>query len=512
MLKNLKPFCFRFSRGFSFLASSTFSEQPLAAPVVDALYQAGFNQPTTVQALACEKLLSQQARKTSKKVCAKVLAAETGSGKTIAYLSPIATDLLESPWRRALVLCPNQLLCEQVEASATMLPLRPAILTANVAPLADSGHPDPNLLIASPAGLLKHVDAYLDKGKQRNFVRSLQTVVLDEADLLLAGGYDSALREFFSLLAYGCLEKKARGVHQYHKKDLGRYIRKLLWKFGEEKKKTSMQFIFVAATMPSKAKKSAGAIIETAFDGNSEWITAPRLHQGVSNTNFSWLPVKAVDKNFDEIQQNVKETVKFEKKMMKTRHKAVVELLTKRQNSGQDEEKTTLIFCNSIDSADLLTSSMREAGLLTYPYHKGISTSERSKLMNKLKTNNVKEDEKEEKRPIHVVSTGIAARGLDIESVDHVIQADFAPSTVEFLHRAGRTSRAGRPGCVTSVFSKNTPEEDLVFSIRSALESGDVLEESFSTRRSFRKTMKKKQANNIDFRDFDVDTKELYQK
>lgn len=52
-----------------------------------------------------------------------------------------------------------------------------------------------------------------------------------------------------------------------------------------------------------------------------------------------------------------------------------------------------------------------------------------------------------------LVSTDAAARGIDLPQVTHVIQADFVANAIEFLHRVGRTARAGRSGKVTSLYT-----------------------------------------------------------
>lgn len=51
-----------------------------------------------------------------------------------------------------------------------------------------------------------------------------------------------------------------------------------------------------------------------------------------------------------------------------------------------------------------------------------------------------------------MVCTDAAARGIDIQDVTHVIQADFAANAIDFIHRIGRTGRADRTGKVTSLY------------------------------------------------------------
>jgi superfamily II DNA/RNA helicase len=51
-----------------------------------------------------------------------------------------------------------------------------------------------------------------------------------------------------------------------------------------------------------------------------------------------------------------------------------------------------------------------------------------------------------------MVCTDAAARGIDIQDITHVVQADFAPNTIDFIHRIGRTGRADKAGKVTSLY------------------------------------------------------------
>jgi superfamily II DNA/RNA helicase len=73
--------------------------------------------------------------------------------------------------------------------------------------------------------------------------------------------------------------------------------------------------------------------------------------------------------------------------------------------------------------------------------------------------------------------------------VAHVVQAEFALNAVDYLHRAGRTARAGAPGRLTSLFDDEAAQ--LVAAVRSAVDAGSPVEDAFSRKRSFRKKLKK---------------------
>jgi superfamily II DNA/RNA helicase len=69
-----------------------------------------------------------------------------------------------------------------------------------------------------------------------------------------------------------------------------------------------------------------------------------------------------------------------------------------------------------------------------------------------------------------MVCTDSAARGLDIRGITHVIQAEFSTSAVDFLHRAGRTARAGDRGRITSLYTE--ADAPLANAIRTAVDKG----------------------------------------
>ena len=100
---------------------------------------------------------------------------------------------------------------------------------------------------------------------------------------------------------------------------------------------------------------------------------------------------------------------------------------------------------------------------------------------------------RENKKKI-LVCTDNAARGLDLPNVRHVIQAEFALNVVQYLHRIGRSSRAGVVGRATSFYDQKSM--DLVNSINSETqESGGsgsgTVNQSFSRKRGLRKKWKK---------------------
>ena len=92
--------------------------------------------------------------------------------------------------------------------------------------------------------------------------------------------------------------------------------------------------------------------------------------------------------------------------------------------------------------------------------------------------------------PPVLVCTGLASRGLDFADVAHVVQYDMASNAVEFMHRIGRTARAGKPGATTCLYADGS-EADLAETLRDAVEQGKPIDHVFSRKRSFRKGVKR---------------------
>ena len=95
-------------------------------------------------------------------------------------------------------------------------------------------------------------------------------------------------------------------------------------------------------------------------------------------------------------------------------------------------------------SARATEHALAEEGYKTAGMHGDIPPRQRDRNFMKFKT--------QEEGTKVLVCTDLAARGLDIPFVSHIINFDFPRSTSDYLHRAGRAGRAGRPGFVLSLY------------------------------------------------------------
>jgi ATP-dependent RNA helicase DeaD len=94
------------------------------------------------------------------------------------------------------------------------------------------------------------------------------------------------------------------------------------------------------------------------------------------------------------------------------------------------------VFCRTRLEVDDLTEALKSRGLRVESLHGGISQAERDRVMKKLRAGTLE----------LVVATDVAARGLDIGHLSHVVNYDVPSSTDVYVHRIGRTGRAGREG------------------------------------------------------------------
>lgn len=495
--------------------SVTWRSLGLDGELAGALTRAELPQPSLVQAVAVPAILS---------TGDVVVAAETGSGKTHAYLAPLVQKLYagrghfeDLGFGLGLILCPNALLCHQVVDMANALrgedgaPLvRVGVITGG------QGWPThlPDVVVATPAALMNNLFGF-DANRRRRvaFVRAVRMVVFDEADMLLGGGFVrdvgrlvdlfrleekriSKLRELEASQAdsKGALvvefrepefrrvwteaegeaveaerevegERDPEGIHD----DSGNSLlfeqqpsttasmqsnasmqRRSDWLRSRKQYKRSKQYIFVAATLPQAGKSSPGAVLKQKFPAMS-WIHGNLLHRHNPTLEHRWVQVTK-DNNLLSL---------------------LVDALRDSRYNGR-----VLVFANSIEGVDAIARVLDQSELKCTRYHRDLTVEEKAVNLQVF-----------EQEGGILVCTDAAARGLDIPNITHVIQAEFATSAVDFIHRIGRTARAGQPGLVTSIYTNASLE--LVNAMRDAVEAALPVEGAFSRKRSLRRKIKK---------------------
>lgn len=113
-----------------------------------------------------------------------------------------------------------------------------------------------------------------------------------------------------------------------------------------------------------------------------------------------------------------------------------------------EKAKLVMVFCNTRRFVDFVANNLKHAGIDAIAIHGGLPQAKRSKTMNSFHA---------EKTQV-LVCTDVAARGLDIPHVSHIYNYDTPKESKQYIHRIGRTARAGKEGKVINIISPRDHE------------------------------------------------------
>jgi len=113
-----------------------------------------------------------------------------------------------------------------------------------------------------------------------------------------------------------------------------------------------------------------------------------------------------------------------------------------------EKAKLVMIFCNTRKNVDFIYKNLRFSGIETLPIHGGFSQAKRNEIIKKFHSQTTQV----------LVATDVAARGLDIKGVSHIYNYDIPKTKKEYIHRIGRTARAGKQGKVINLVSNRDYE------------------------------------------------------
>ncbi len=344
----------------------SFSELPISTYLQDRIAASGFVTPTPVQAAAIPLALA------GKDVLAT---AQTGTGKTLAFLIPIMERLLAEKTRgvAALVLGPTRELALQVADQYEALrgrQLPPAAVVVgglSEGRQLDSLRRGARLVVATPGRLEDFLDRRLID------FQALRTLVLDEADRMLDMGFLPSIRRIVAALP---------------------------------RQRQTMCF---SATLEA----SVAHLV-------SDYLRHPaRVALGSTLKPSENVRVQAFEVPTDRKQD------------------ALRQLLT--QEPGR-----CLVFARTKRGAERLTWSLTRDGFNVAVIHGDRSQSQRIAALEGFKRG----------RYCILVATDVAARGIHVEDVAHVINYDLPELAENFIHRVGRTGRAGEHGIASVLFSR----------------------------------------------------------
>ncbi|MEL6608679.1 MAG: DEAD/DEAH box helicase [Pseudomonadota bacterium] len=347
-----------------------FSDLNLAPKVLKAVADAGYEEPTPIQAGAIPPALEGQ----------DVLGiAQTGTGKTASFTLPMITRLARGRARarmpRSLVLCPTRELAAQVaenfDAYSKYVKLTKALLIGGVSfkeqdQLIDRGV---DVLIATPGRLLDH----FERGKL--LLTGIEIMVVDEADRMLDMGFIPDIERIFGLTPF------------------------------------TRQTLFFSATM------------------------APEIER-ITNTFLS-APAKIEVARAATTNKNITQGVVMFKASRRDREGSEKRKLLRAMIDGEGEGCTNaIIFCNRKTDVDITAKSLKKYGYNAAAIHGDLDQSHRMRTLDGFRDGTLQ----------FLVASDVAARGLDIPNVSHVFNFDVPGHAEDYVHRIGRTGRAGRTG------------------------------------------------------------------
>jgi len=349
----------------------SFKDLQLNKPILKAIAEQGYDNPTLVQEKAIPLVLAK---------CDLIASAQTGTGKTAAFALPILQLLFDKQDAekggkkiKALVVSPTRELAIQIQDNFKVYSqytnLRTGLVFGgtSIEPQKDMLKKGVDILIATPGRLL-------DLHKQDLLsLNDVGILVLDEADLMLDMGFIADVKKIERLCP------------------------------------TPKQILLFSATMPYKVEQLANTILD-----NPERI---------------------------EVTPNNKTSKNLGQQLFYVPKKNKIELcLHLLRNSIRGN---IIIFRRTKYGVDKLEKTLLKNGYQVDSIHGDKSQSDRQKALNRFK-----------KKEVNIlVATDLAARGIDITNLDAVINFDLPNIPETYVHRIGRTARAGQTGIAYSLCS-----------------------------------------------------------
>jgi ATP-dependent RNA helicase RhlE len=338
-----------------------FRQLGLAEPILLAVRDAGYTEPTPIQVAAIPVVLQRQDL---------MGIAQTGTGKTAAFVLPllslIAAHRPQHRGVRALIMVPTRELVVQVEENiriyARHLPLQVATIFGGVSerPQIRALQHGVDIVVATPGRLLDII-----RGREAS-LHDLEFLVLDEADRMLDMGFIHPIRQIARLLP-----------------------------------RERLTLLF-SATLSREIEQLS-----------REFMRHPKTVEIGRRSN----PAETVTQALYEVSHHAK--------------MALLSHLLK-----NDELRTVLVFSRTKHGADRIARRLEKERIPVATLHANRSQNQRLRALQDFKSGRVRV----------LVATDIAARGIDVEGISHVINYDFPRHPEDYVHRIGRTGRAQAVG------------------------------------------------------------------
>ena len=349
----------------------SFDSFNLHPQIVAGIKALGYSTPTAIQRQAIPPILQGQ----------DVLGlAQTGTGKTAAFVLPILQRLVKAPRGRiqALVIAPTRELTDQIHTTVETLGCRthlrslPIYGGVPIAPQIRKLRSEVEVVVACPGRLLDHIH----RGTIR--LSTLDVVVLDEADRMLDMGFLPDIREILKHMP------------------------------------TVRQRLMFGATMPDEIRRLAKDVLRSPV---TVQVNTPA-------------PAATVAQAVYPVPSHLKTAL-------------LLQLLR------HTETASVLIFTRTKHRAQRLGVQIERAGYPTTSLQGNLSQNQRQAAIRGFRDGSYRV----------LVATDIAARGIDVSRISHVINYDMPDTTDAYTHRIGRTGRAEKTG---DAFSLVTGEDETI--------------------------------------------------
>ena len=349
-----------------------FHDFDLPSEVMHGIADLGFKYCTDIQALSLEQALA------GKNIAGK---AQTGSGKTAAFLVAILTRYLRSPENRAkvggnpraLVIAPTRELVIQICKDADAIGKYTGLRTLAVYGGMDYDRQRREVVSAPVDLLVATPGRLLDFTKSRVInLSNVDTLVIDEADRMLDMGFIPDVRRIMSYLP-------------------------------PKNKRTTMLY--------------SATLNETVMRLAMNWMEEPFKAEVESETNAT----DTVKQVVYVIQAKDKFTVLF-------------------NHIALHPDARTIVFCNRKSTTEDVYESLRVRGVSVEMLSGDVNQNKRLKVLDAFREGEIK----------IVVATDVAGRGIDVKGLEYVINFDFPYEAEDYVHRIGRTGRAGSTGIAIS--------------------------------------------------------------
>ncbi|CAJ1954571.1 unnamed protein product [Cylindrotheca closterium] len=434
---------------------ASFEDLGLAEPLLETCRKLGFKKPSPVQREIIPFLIQEES--------AHILAlAATGSGKTAAFALPILNRLSMDPYGiYAVIISPTRELAKQIHQQVLALGSSYNVESALVVGGMDMVRQScdlskkPHFLVATPGRL-----GELLRGPSPPYLKHVRYLVLDEADRLLAAnsGFEKDVAELLlhcnrdkrtkcqTLLFSATMTRSLENIEEIAGAGQGRLpLCKFVVKADNEEKNKRRKLKLTedkGGENANENKVEGDATAEDEQESEEEQLT-PRIPAGLKQ-EYIFMPSRVRDAY---LLSTIRTLMSNGGRARDSKGKKAWSGRAKDEDSDDEEAgkaRSTIVFVSTCERCALVSNILAEVGVKNVALHSLLSQNRRLAALGTFKSQQVRV----------LVATDIASRGLDIPSVDLVINSELPRSAVSYVHRVGRTARAGRRGKAISLVSE----------------------------------------------------------